>query len=438
MSKHQRLFALLTIATFFEGFDTRLVSLVQPVIGREFGASKEELGFVLGLSSLGMVFAFFGVHAADRVGRRPVFLAALAAYALLTLATAFAPSLTVFTLLQVFARMAMVVELGLAYLILSEEMPPEVRGRVNGLFGGCVALGASVPDALLHPLTNLGVGWRGLFLIGAVPLLLFPLYVLQLGETEAFRARRALAQAAGGSGAGGGGVGGEARTGSGATAGGAPSPGFGQKLAEELGRLRVLLSSVHRARVAGITALWVIVNFWSGTALYSFTLYVFDERGWTPADLVLLPLGTVPCGLLGYSLAGLAMDRLGRRRASSLYLAIGVAATLTCYQASASAAILAGYFALIGLGGVWAIVTTWTAELFPTELRATATGFANNLVGRFGLVFGPMVAGVLGGALGSTADAVAWLGLVPLFGIPIALALPETNAIRLSPTDGRA
>lgn len=406
MSKHQRLFALLTIATFFEGFDTRLVSLVQPVIGREFGASKEELGVVLGLSSLGMVFAFFAIHAADRVGRRPVFLAALGSYALLTLATAFAPNLAVFTLLQVFARMAMVVELGLAYLILSEEMPPEVRGRVNGLFGGCVALGASVPDALLHPLTSLGVGWRGLFLIGAVPLVLFPFYVVNLAETSAFEARRALGSASGSGGA---------------------------MLREELARLRVLLSLAHRARLAAITSLWVVVNFWSGTALYSFTLYVFDERGWTAADLVLLPLGTIPCGLLGYSLAGLAMDRLGRRRAASLYLGIGTAATIVCYQASAVGAILAGYFALIGLGGVWAIVTTWTAELFPTELRATATGFANNLVGRLGLVFGPMVAGLLGGALASTADAVSWLGLVPLIGIPLALGLPETNAIRLSP-----
>ena len=97
-----------------------------------------------------------------------------------------------------------------------------------------------------------------------------------------------------------------------------------------------------------------------------------------------------------------------------------------------------GYFALVGLGGVWAIVTTWTAELFPTELRATATGFANNLVGRFGLVFGPIVAGLLGGALASTADAVSLLGIVPLIGIPIALSLPETNAISLAPSDTRS
>ena len=410
MKPAAKLFALLTIATFFEGFDTRLVSLVQPVIGREFGATKEQLGFVLGLSSLGMVFAFFAIYLADRIGRRPVFLGALVGYAVLTLATAFSPNLVVFTLLQVFARMAMVVELGLAYLILSEEMPAEIRGRVNGLFGGFVALGASVPDALLHPLTRFGIGWRGLFLIGAVPLVLFPFYVANLSETTAFRARKALAREGGG------------------------KQGV---LAAELERMRVLFSPAHRYRLLSITGLWVIVNFWSGTALYSFTLYVFDERGWNARDLVLLPLGTIPLGLLGYSLAGFAMDRIGRRRAASLYLAAGCAATIGCYQTSESATIRAGYFALVGLGGVWAIVTTWTAELFPTELRATASGFANNLVGRLGLVFGPIVAGLLGGALASTADAVSLLGIVPLIGIPIALSLPETNAIVLAPSDTR-
>ena len=408
MGKAGKLFALLTIATFFEGFDTRLVALVQPVIGREFGASREALGQAVGLSSLGMVFAFFVIHLADRIGRRPVFLGALAGYALLTLATAFAPSLLAFTVLQFFARMAMVVELGLAYLILSEEMPAEIRGRVNGVFGGCVAIGASVPDALLHPLDQWGLGWRGLFLIGAVPLLLLPFYFRHLTETSAFRAR--------------------------ASAPGRPRAA----LARELESLFALLSSAHRSRLAGITALWLLVNFWSGTALYSFTLYVFEERGWRPEDLVLLPLGTIPCGLLGYALAGLAMDRIGRRGAACLYLLAASGATLLCYRATGGAMILAGYFALVGLGGVWAIVTTWTAELFPTTLRATASGFANNLVGRFGLVFGPIVAGLLGGARASTGEAVSLLAIVPLVGLPIAWLLPETNAIALADPDTRA
>lgn len=418
MSKPRRLFALLTIATFFEGFDTRLVSLVQPVIGREFGASKEELGLVVGLSSLGMVFAFFAIHLADRFGRRPIFLAALGAYSLLTLATAFAPNLALFTFFQVFARMAMVVELGLAYLILSEEMPPEARGRVNGLFGGFVALGASVPDGLLHPLEQLGIGWRGLFLIGAVPLLAFPYYVAHLSETRAFLERREV----------------ETRPSdrsSSADATARSQRNASRPFAEERERLRLLFSTPLRRRLLAITGLWILVNFWSGTALYSFTLYVFTERAWTSADLVWLPIGTIPCGLLGYSLAGLTMDRIGRRGATFLYLVAASAATLTCYQADARAPIFASYFALVGLGGVWAVVTTWTAELFPTTLRATASGFGNNLIGRLGLIAGPIAVGMLGGALGSTGRSVSLLAIVPLLGLPLVFALPETRAVPL-------
>jgi len=180
-----------------------------------------------------------------------------------------------------------------------------------------------------------------------------------------------------------------------------------------------------------------VISFWSATAPYFFTLYVFDERGWDASDLVVLPLGTIPCGLLGYSLAGLVMDRIGRRRAAMLYLSVATIATTVCYQSHGDAAILASYFAMMGLGGIWAIVTTWTAELFPTELRATASGFANNLIGRLGFVVGPFVAGQLGGALDSTADAISLLALVPLLGLPLALRLPETRAIALATADTR-
>ena len=34
----------MSVATLFEGFDTKLASLVLPVIGREFGAGREALG----------------------------------------------------------------------------------------------------------------------------------------------------------------------------------------------------------------------------------------------------------------------------------------------------------------------------------------------------------------------------------------------------------
>ena len=413
MGPYAGLFALLCIATFFEGFDTKLASLVQPVIGAEFGASTAELGAALGISTFGMAFGFFAILLADSVGRRPVFLAALFTYAVLTLATAFAPNLIVFTALQFFARMAMVVELFLAYLILSEEMPADIRGRVNGLFASTAALGAAVPAGLLAPLTVAGPGWRGLFWIGSLPLLLFPLYYFRIRETSVFEARARAARAQGA----------------------ATAPAYGR---EFKAAARALWSSTHRSRLLRVTGLWVAINFWSGTALYFFTIYVYGERGWNENHLQLLPWGTIPCGIAGYVLSGILMDRFGRRAAASGYFVTAFAATLFCYRSTSDASIYAGYFLLVGLGGVWTIITTWTTELFPTELRATALGLSNLLIGRLALAAGPICAGQLSSAWGSTGDAISVLASVTLIALPLVWSLPETNAIDLRVADAAA
>ena len=392
------LFVLLCVATFFEGFDTKLASFVQPVIRDDFGASVGEVGTAVGISSFGMVLAFFVILLADTVGRRPIFLAGLAAYAVFTFATAFAPNLVTFTVLQFFGRMAMVVELFLAYLILSEEMPAEIRGRVNGIFASTAAFGAAIPAALLAPLQTMGVGWRGLFLIGALPILLFPLYYSRIKETRAFQDRTDVHKSYG----------------------------------EDFRRIaRSLWHSEHRGRLIRMSCLWLAINFWSGTAMYFFTTYVYDERGWTPEDLQLLPWGTIPIGLAGYIYSGFLMDRIGRRPAASVYFVAAFLATLLCYRSTENWAIYLGFFLLFGMNGVWVIITTWTTELFPTETRATALAIANNLVGRMGLVFGPIVAGLLSESWASPSLAISALSLVTLAILPVVWSLPETNGIEL-------
>jgi MFS family permease len=405
LTPHVGLLSMLAIATFFEGFDTKLAGLVQPMLGREWDATTQELGLVLGLSSLGMVLAFFIIHLADWVGRRPVFLGALGAYSLLTLATAFAPSLVIYTALQFFARMAMVVELSLAYLILSETLSGHIRGRANGILGAFAALGAAIPLALLGPLASIGVGWRGLFLIGALPAMLLPLYVKRIAETDAYRERRASAEDASFS------------------------------WAQEWSLVRTLLTRSRIRRVAGVTTLWFAVNFWAGTTMGFLTLYTFNERGWTESDVSWLPLGTIPFGIAGYLLCGVAMDRLGRKGATTLYLVAAFLTTVLCYQSESKVVIYVAWSTLVGLNGIWTIVTTWTLELFPTQLRATALGVSANLLGRTGMVLGPIVAGALSTSWSSTSTAISVLSGVVLLCLPVVWwVLPETLGVDLGGT----
>jgi len=370
----RRLFALLALATFFEGFDTMLASLMLPQLGQEFGADSEQLFDTLATLGLGAVLGFVPLRFADRFGRRPLLLVC-----------------------QFFARMFMVTELALAYLMLSEEMPSERRGSLNGMLGAFASVGAIVPAVLLPLSIQLGLGWRALYLLGGALIVLLPLYVTGIRETEIYQhlPRRTAA--------------------------------------DRWRELRTLFGTRHRRRFVAAVLVWLSIDFWNSCAMFSFSYYAQTERDWSPGDLALwMPIGGV-FQFLGYIAAGRMMDRLGRRPTVLLYLSLASAASALCYLAEAKPLVVIGYFAMVSAGGMWAVAQTISAELFPTEIRATASGITHNLIGRLGMTLGPKSVGMLAASLGSTGDAVALLGALNLLAIPaIAAALPETRATKLS------
>ena len=129
------------------------------------------------------------------------------------------------------------------------------------------------------------------------------------------------------------------------------------------------------------------------------------------------------------------MDRVGRKPTVLFYLAAASVASTVCYLGEGWV-VVAGYFGMVALGGMWAVAQTISAELFPTELRATAGGITHNLIGRLGMTLGPKLVGVLAVTVGSTGQAVALLGALNLIAIPlIAAMLPETRGQDLSAVD---
>ena len=85
------------------------------------------------------------------------------------------------------------------------------------------------------------------------------------------------------------------------------------------------------------------------------------------------------------------------------------------------------------LQGLWTIAATMTTELFETEKRASANAVAHNLLGRWGMVLGPLAVGLLSGPSGSTGAAVSWLAGLNLLFLPAILwLLPETRGLDLA------
>ncbi|HEX4889803.1 MAG TPA: MFS transporter [Alphaproteobacteria bacterium] len=379
--------------TMFEGYDILIVSLSLPHIGKEFNAGSDLLGYTVGLISIGTVLAFALVGLADRYGRRAIFLTAVSGYTIFTVLTAFSTSLYDFAAYQFIARLFMVTEIGVAAIILTEEMPARYRGVGVTLVFGLAIIGG-IAGAMIYPLViKSEFGWRGLYFLGGAVLPVLLIYWRRLQETQRWQRNQRPA--------------GERR----------PS------ILASYGEMLTIFKPEYRRRLFAGTSIWFAVNAWSASTLFFFTYYVINERGWD-ASLVgsTLSAGFI-FAILGNILAGPMIDFAGRRFTLCTYFAVASLSTMTCFLTQSQIIIMVSYCILMMTQAMWGISATITSEIFPTELRATGNAVVNNLLGRIGMVLAPPAVGVLSVWLGSVGTAVAVLAVAPFLAIPVILLL---------------
>lgn len=165
-----------------DAFDFFLLVFIIPAIAATFHARIAEVGLAVTLTlafrPLGAIL--FG-YLADRYGRRPVLMLNIACYSVLEVSCAFAGSLHTLLILRALFGIAMGGEWGVGAALALESLPKEGRGFFSGVLQEGYSVGylvASLAYATVYPaLTHLRwhgaeIGWRGLFILGAVPALL--------------------------------------------------------------------------------------------------------------------------------------------------------------------------------------------------------------------------------------------------------------------------
>lgn len=354
---------LCLLAAMLEGFDIASMGVAAPRMVPALRLASDQAGWAFSASLFGLfIGAAFAGPLADRIGRKPVMIAAVAVYGLFSLATAFAPGYGALLAARAFTGIGLGGAMPMLIAVTSELVSARRRGAVVGLITAGLPLGGACVGLLARAAPE-PEAWRLIFIVGGIaPLLLTLGLIVGVPET---RTRPATGQSP-------------------------PS---------------VLATLFSRERLGATLCLWL------SYAAIALVLHLFLNwlptlviaRGFEPKAAAgistLFNLG----GALGGVLAGLAVDRMGFRWplaavfTALVVLLLALAAPSASLAATSALAFGAGFLIMAGQFGLYGLGPNY----YPTRERGVGVGAAI-AAGRLGSALGPLAAGELlkGGASG--------------------------------------
>jgi MFS transporter, AAHS family, 3-hydroxyphenylpropionic acid transporter len=167
-----------------EGFDIQAMGVAAPRLAREFAFVPQQMGWIFSISNIGLVIgAMLGGWLADKAGRKPVFMAAVAIFGAFTLTTAAVKSYDMLLLIRFCAGLGFGAALPNMMAIAAEISRPEKAASTAAMMFCGMPVGGGL-SALATQLLPAGFDWRLLFLLGGIlPLALVPLLWRLMPET---------------------------------------------------------------------------------------------------------------------------------------------------------------------------------------------------------------------------------------------------------------
>ncbi|HKY51887.1 MAG TPA: MFS transporter [Candidatus Limnocylindria bacterium] len=425
---HWKLLIVSGIGWMFDAMDVLLIGFLLTPIGREFSLTPPQIGLV---ASAGFVGMFLGAaisgRLADRYGRRLIFQATLVLFSIGAVLSAVAPTFETLLAARVIAGLGLGGELPVVATLVSEFSPRAQRGRMIVLLESFWAYG-TILAGLIALLVLPQFGWRGAFLVAALPALYVAYLRSALPESPRYLAERGLTAEA------------DAVVRRVERAGGAPLLTLGAAVAPpRTGRTSI--AELWRAPYARRTLmLWVL---WFGVVFtyYGIFLYVptlLSARGLSEVRsnefFFLSTIAQIP----GYFSAAWLVERWGRKPTLVTYL-IGTAVAALVFGNSDTGVVAFVSAALLSFFnlGAWGVLYTLTPELYPTAVRATGAGVAA-AVGRIGGIIGPFLTPVLVPTLGQSGVFAMFVIVLVATALVVWALAEETRGRSLEEIAGQA
>jgi len=410
-------------ATFFDAFDALSITYVLPAVVPTWMLTPTETSRLIAAGFLGqLIGALVGGALAERIGRRPMIVAAVLWFGLFSIACGGAWNYESLVVLRLLQGLGLGAEVPVAATYISELAKAKGRGRFVLLFELVFPIGL-VAVALMGRWI-VPIGWQFLFFLGGVPALFAWVMMRNLPESPRWLASR--------------GRGDEAATAMALiekavqTATGKPLPPIETSPKTAVANSAVwseLFSPAYRRRTLVIWVAW-FATYFANYGLTTWLPTIYRTVFKLPLeDALNYGLLTQACGLVTSLACALLIDRVGRRIWFATAFAGAAAALLTLWWIGPSSAERILVFAILTnlcISTLSLALYLYTAELYPTRVRALGTSTGTAWL-RLAAILGPTVVGnvLTNGGLG---DVFLMFGAVALVAsIVVTLFATETK-----------
>ena len=278
-------------------------------------------------------------RAAEKYGRKPVLMVNIALFSFFDLCTAAAPSLTVFLILRVIYGIAMGGVWGVASSLAMETIPDRSRGMMSGIFQAGYPFGyllAAVVYGLLFDV----VGWRGMFVIGAVPIFLLPFIWFKVQESPVWLAARER---------------------------------------NESTALMPVLKKNWKLCVY-LVVLMAGFNFFSHGTQDLYPTFLKVQHGFDAHTVSLIAISYNIASIIGGIFFGSLSEKIGRKKAIIIAALLSLPVIpLWAFSGGSWMLGLGAFLMQFMVQGAWGVVPTYLTELVPANTRAVLPGFVYQL-----------------------------------------------------------
>ena len=320
-----------------DAFDFFILVFVLKDVAKEFGTDVKTVQWAifLTLAARPLGALIFG-RAADKYGRRPVLMIDIILFSLFEFATGFAPGLASFFVLRMLFGVAMGGEWGVGASLTMETIDPKARGTVSGILQAGYPSGFLIASIVFWALFDT-IGWRGMFMVGALPAILVLYIRTNVDESPVHLAM--------------------------------------EKKAHRPDIFEVL--SANAGRFAFAIVLMICFTFFSHGSQDLYPTFLREQMKFDHHTVgtiaVIFNIGAILGGLI----FGRVSQSLGRTRTIMLTALLALPAVpFWAYGTSWWMLAAGAFFLQFAVQGAWSVVPAYLNELSPDEVRGTFPGFA--------------------------------------------------------------